>query len=197
MKKIIFTISLITSIISFSDTSKPQESLSDIEFKTMLHVGYEFPAEILNNKLIKTTSEKAFRISADGVLYKPFYVPKINTIFSLGLGASFDSLFNTTHYQLAVVPYISGEVAGYVNKDVRLYGGVDLGGLGYRSVKIGTYLGLTYKERFTTELSLKYPLSLMVGFGARFGYSRKPKVERTMYLNSAEYEKFKMEINGK
>lgn len=206
MKKTILIVSLMASIISFSNIPKSQQTQYDIEFKTMIHLGYGPNIFVKSGSDFYADKVKAFRIAAEGTLYRPFYVPKINTIFNLGLGVSLEAVINKEFYKndqkkihyVAIIPYISGEVAGYINKDVRLYGGVDLGGVSHYTIKVGSYLGLTYKERFTTELSVKYPFSVMVGFGSRFNYTRKPKiVEKTVYLDAKEYEKMKMEMNEK
>lgn len=168
MKKLFILVITLASISSFGFKKYSEPEFKDFEFKALIHGGYDFK------------SGKG-HIALDGAGYKTFYVPHINTLFNVGVGAEFGNSFNTSKYSASFIPYVTTEIAGYVHEDLRLYGGIDLG-LGYGIDekfligKAGGYVGITYDERFTAELGAKYPGILTLGLGARFGYSPKPKI---------------------
>lgn len=168
MKKLFILFITLASISSFGFKKYSEPEFKDFEFKALIHGGYDIKS-------------KLGHIALDGAGYKTFYVPHINTLFNVGVGAEFGNSFSKEKYIPSFIPYLTTEIAGYVHEDVRLYGGIDLG-LGYGIDekfligKAGGYIGITYDERFTAELGAKYPGTVTLGLGARFGYSPKPKI---------------------
>ena len=181
MKKIIliFIIS-ISSVFSFSakpkktttkttkkvEVVKPvQKKKLDVELKAMLSGGYD---HVVGQKFV---------ISAEVGAYKKFEVKKINTIFNVGGGLDFSNYFDSSEYIALIRPYFSTEIAGYVSKDIRMFTDVKLGVGAFINEdevqafpKTSVSLGMTYKERFTVELAYNLPVTISLGFGARFGF---------------------------
>ena len=164
MKKVlvIFLIT-ISSFLSFS--AKPMQNKKDVELKTLLNVGYDhvIPGHI--------------NLSLEVDAYKKFEVKKINTIFNVGGGLDFSNYFNSGEYIAIIRPYFSTEIAGYVSKDIRMFTDVKLGVGAFihedevqAFPKTSVSLGMTYKERFTVELAYNLPVTISLGFGARFGF---------------------------
>ena len=181
MKKIILIfIITISSVFSFS--SKPKKTTTkttkkveivkpvhkkklDVELKAMLSGGYD---HVVGQK---------FTISTEIGAYKKFEVKKINTIFNVGGGLDFSNYFDSSEYIALIRPYFSTEIAGYVSKDIRMFTDVKLGVGAFINEdevqafpKTSVSLGMTYKERFTVELSYNLPVTISLGFGARFGF---------------------------
>ena len=165
MKKIlVIFIITISSIFSFSAKSMEKKKLGG-KVKLMLHGGYD---------LFKDPN---FLLSAEIGAYKKFEVKKINTIFNVGGGIDFSNYFNDIEYVAIIRPYFSTEIAGYVSKDIRMFTDIKLGvGAFIRESFVETFpkasvsLGMTYKERFTVELAYNLPVTISLGFGARFGF---------------------------
>ena len=181
MKKIIliFIIS-ISSVFSFSakpkktttkttkkvEVVKPvQKKKLDVELKAMLSGGYD---HVVGQKFV---------ISAEVGAYKKFEVKKINTIFNVGGGLDFSNYFDSSEYIALIRPYFSTEIAGYVSPDVRMFTDIKLGVGAFINEdevqafpKTSVSLGMTYKERFTVELAYNLPVTISLGFGARFGF---------------------------
>ena len=181
MKKIILIfIITISSVFSFSakpkktttkttkkvEVVKPvQKKKLDVELKAMLSGGYD---HVVGQK---------FTISTEIGAYKKFEVKKINTIFNVGGGLDFSNYFDSSEYIALIRPYFSTEIAGYVSKDIRMFTDVKLGVGAFINEdevqafpKTSVLLGMTYKERFTVELAYNLPVTISLGFGARFGF---------------------------
>ena len=181
MKKIILIfIITISSVFSFSakpkktttkttkkvEVVKPvQKKKLDVELKAMLSGGYD---HVVGQK---------FTISTEIGAYKKFEVKKINTIFNVGGGLDFSNYFDSSEYIALIRPYFSTEIAGYVSKDIRMFTDVKLGVGAFINEdevrafpKTSVSLGMTYKERFTVELAYNLPVTISLGFGARFGF---------------------------
>ena len=181
MKKIILIfIITISSVFSFSakpkkttikttkkvEVVKPvQKKKLDVELKAMLSGGYD---HVVGQKFV---------ISAEVGAYKKFEVKKINTIFNVGGGLDFSNYFDSSEYIALIRPYFSTEIAGYVSKDIRMFTDVKLGVGAFINEdevqafpKTSVSLGMTYKERFTVELAYNLPVTISLGFGARFGF---------------------------
>ena len=181
MKKIILIfIITISSVFSFSakpkktttkttkkvEVVKPvQKKKLDVELKAMLSGGYD---HVVGQK---------FTISTEIGAYKKFEVKKINTIFNVGGGLDFSNYFNSGEYIALIRPYFSTEIAGYVSKDIRMFTDIKLGVGAFINEdevqafpKTSVSLGMTYKERFTVELAYNLPVTISLGFGARFGF---------------------------
>ena len=181
MKKIILIfIITISSVFSFSakpkktttkttkkvEVVKPvQKKKLDVELKAMLSGGYD---HVVGQK---------FTISTEIGAYKKFEVKKINTIFNVGGGIDFSNYFDSSEYIALIRPYFSTEIAGYVSKDIRMFTDVKLGVGAFINEdevqafpKTSVSLGMTYKERFTVELAYNLPVTISLGFGARFGF---------------------------
>ncbi len=181
MKKIIL-IFIITISSFFSFSAKPKKTTTkttkkvevvkpvqkkklDVELKAMLSGGYD---HVVGQK---------FTISTEIGAYKKFEVKKINTIFNVGGGLDFSNYFDSSEYIALIRPYFSTEIAGYVSKDIRMFTDVKLGVGAFINEdevqafpKTSVSLGMTYKERFTVELSYNLPVTISLGFGARFGF---------------------------
>ena len=181
MKKIILIfIITISSVFSFSakpkktttkttkkvEVVKPvQKKKLDVELKAMLSGGYD---HVVGQK---------FTISTEIGAYKKFEVKKINTIFNVGGGLDFSNYFDSSEYIALIRPYFSTEIAGYVSKDIRMFTDVKLGVGAFINEdevqafpKTSVSLGMTYKEHFTVELAYNLPVTISLGFGARFGF---------------------------
>ena len=181
MKKIILIfIITISSVFSFSakpkktttkttkkvEVVKPvQKKKLDVELKAMLSGGYD---HVVGQK---------FTISTEIGAYKKFEVKKINTIFNVGGGIDFSNYFDSSEYIALIRPYFSTEIAGYVSKDIRMFTDLKLGVGAFINEdevqafpKTSVSLGMTYKERFTVELAYNLPVTISLGFGARFGF---------------------------
>ena len=180
MKKIILIfIITISSVFSFSEKPKKttkttkkvevvkpvQKKKLEVELKAMLSGGYD---HVVGQKFV---------ISAEVGAYKKFEVKKINTIFNVGGGLDFSNYFNSGEYIAIIRPYFSTEIAGYVSKDIRMFTDVKLGVGAFINEdevqafpKTSVSLGMTYKERFTVELAYNLPVTISLGFGARFGF---------------------------
>ena len=181
MKKIILIfIITISSVFSFSakpkktttkttkkvEVVKPvQKKKLDVELKAMLSGGYD---HVVGQKFV---------ISAEVGAYKKFEVKKINTIFNVGGGLDFSNYFDSSEYIALIRPYFSTEIAGYVSKDIRMFTDIKLGVGAFINEdevqafpKTSVSLGMTYKERFTVELAYNLPVTISLGFGARFGF---------------------------
>ena len=181
MKKIILIfIITISSVFSFSEKPKKtttkttkkvevvkpvQKKKLDVELKAMLSGGYD---HVVGQK---------FTISTEIGAYKKFEVKKINTIFNVGGGLDFSNYFDSSEYIALIRPYFSTEIAGYVSKDIRMFTDVKLGVGAFINEdevqafpKTSVSLGMTYKERFTVELAYNLPVTISLGFGARFGF---------------------------
>ena len=181
MKKIILIfIITISSVFSFSakpkktttkttkkvEVVKPvQKKKLDVELKAMLSGGYD---HVVGQK---------FTISTEIGAYKKFEVKKINTIFNVGGGLDFTNYFDSSEYIAIIRSYFSTEIAGYVSKDIRMFTDVKLGVGAFINEdevqafpKTSVSLGMTYKERFTVELAYNLPVTISLGFGARFGF---------------------------
>lgn len=165
MKKIFITIFIISSSI-FSFSAKPMQNKKlDVELKTMIHGGYD-PHENLGTIFLEVEASKKFDVK------------KINTIFNVGGGIDFSNYFDDEHYIGVIRPYFATEIGGYVSPDLRMYTGVKLG-IGPKFVsaagstfipKLNAVLGITYKEKFTSEIGYHLPATITLGVGARFGF---------------------------
>ena len=183
MKKLyVIIMIIISSVFSFSASAKKstnktkttkkvevvkpvQKKKLDVELKAMLSGGYD---HVVGQKFV---------ISAEVGAYKKFEVKKINTIFNVGGGLDFSNYFDSSEYIALIRPYFSTEIAGYVSKDIRMFTDVKLGVGAFINEdevrafpKTSVSLGMTYKERFTVELAYNLPVTISLGFGARFGF---------------------------